>query len=114
MASKAQMARVAAMNAARARNRAERAAEAEAATQIVRPKVMAAKKVIGRPRKDAQSAIEKVRRLRAEADDIDAGDAGDDSPRSTMARAKAKAKKSPTVRRTTVSRDPVSGRVAVM
>jgi len=108
MASKAQMARVEAMNAARARNRAEREAKAEAATQIVRPKV------IGRPRKDAASAIERVRRQRAEVDAVDTGDAGDDSPRSTMARAKAKAKKSPTVRRTHVSRDPVSGRVAVM
>src|SRR6266853_1376131 len=115
MASKAQMARVEAMNAARARKRAEReGAEAETVAEAARAKVTPAKKVVGRSAKAAETAIARARRQRAEADAGDAADAGDDSPRSTIARAKAKVKKSPTVRRTAVSRDPVSGRVAVM
>jgi hypothetical protein len=111
MASKAQLERVAAMNAARARNRADREAAEALPARATAPKT----KVVGRPRKDAESAIERVRRLRAEADALETADAGDDSPQATIARARArtKVKASPTVRRSEVSRDPVSGRVAV-
>jgi hypothetical protein len=105
MATAAQKARIKKMNEVRAARRAEREAEKEAASVPVRDSK-------GGPKKgSAREAAERVRKLREQADKLEASglSVDDDSPQATVARARAK--RSPTVRRVEIARDPVTGRV---
>lgn len=114
MASAAQKAHVEKMNKRRAELRAQRAkAEGEEIDRkLGRASAPVSRKSPPTLRQKAEDVVERVRRLREEAAQLESQIDGDD-PAAVVARARAK-RRDPTVRRVEVQRDPVTGRVMAM